>query len=229
MDPTGAIGLWAVLFVGSHLMMSSEQVRSRLVGRIGEQPYRGVYSLFAFATLIPLIVVFSRHKHAGPPLWYLRDVGPVRWLAWILMLASLIFLVAGLSSPSPAAVGMASVQPPRAILKVTRHPSFVAFALFGFAHMLMNGWLGDIFFFGSFPMLGILGGIHQDRRKTRELGHTYRQFLAETSFFPGAALYSGCQQWSSADTPWTAIVIGLAATIAIAMFHPVVFGGSPLR
>jgi uncharacterized membrane protein len=228
MDPTVAIGLWAVLFVGSHLVISSDQVRSWLISRIREQPYRGVYSLVAFATLIPLVIVFSRHKHAGHLLWYLRDVEPVRWLAWILMLASLIFLVAGFSSPSPAAFGMPSVQPASAILKVTRHPTFVAFALFGFAHMLMNGWVGDFFFFGSFPTLGILGGIHQDRRKIREVGDTYRKFLAETSFFPGGALSSGRQQWSSADTPWTAIVIGVAATIAIVMFHPVVFGGSPL-
>lgn len=228
MDPAVAIGLWAVLFVGSHLVISSDPMRSWLIGRIREQPYRGVYSLFAFATLVPLVVVFSRHKHAGHLLWYLRDVAPLRWLAWILMLASLIFLVAGFISPSPAAVGMPSVQPPHGILKVTRHPTFVAFALFGFAHMLMNGWVGDIFFFGSFPALGILGGIHQDRRKIRELGETYRKFLADTSFFPGAALSSGRQQWSSADTSWTAIVIGVGATIAIVMFHPVLFGGSPL-
>ncbi len=229
MDPTGAIGFWAVLFVCSHLIISSDRVRPWLISRIREQPYRGVYSLVAFATLIPLVVVFSRHKHAGYLLWYLRDVAPLRWLAWISMLASLIFLVAGFSSPSPAAVGMPSPQPPRAIVKVTRHPTFVAFALFGFAHVLMNGWLGDLLFFGSFPVLGILGGIHQDRRKPRELGDTYRKFLAETSFFPGAALSSRRQQWSRADTPWTAIVIGVAATIAIVIFHPMVFGGSPLR
>ena len=228
MNPAVAIGLWAILFIGSHLVISSDQVRPRLIGRIREQPYRGVYSFVAFATFVPLVVAFARHKHAGPMLWYLRDVPPVRWLAWVLMLASLIFLVAGLVSPSPAAVGTPSPQPPRAILKITRHPAFVAFALFGFAHMLMNGWVGDLFFFGSFPALGILGGIHQDRRKIGELGDSYRKFLAETSFFPGAALSSGRQQWSSADTPWTAIVIGVAATIAIVMFHPAVFGGSPL-
>ena len=69
----------------------------------------------AFATFIPLAVTFARHKHAGPLLWYLRDVEPVRWLAWILMLAALIFLVAGFVSPSPAAVGMSSLRPPRAM------------------------------------------------------------------------------------------------------------------
>ena len=78
MDPAVAIGLWAVLFVGSHLVISSDQVRPRLIGRIREQPYRGVYSFVAFATFVPLVVAFARHKHAGPMLWYLRDVAPVR-------------------------------------------------------------------------------------------------------------------------------------------------------
>ena len=229
MDPTVAIAFWAVLFVGSHLVISSDRVRPWLIGWIGEQPYRGVYSLAAFATFVPLVVTFARHKHAGPLLWYLRDVEPVRWLALVLMLAALIFLVAGFLSPSPAVVGMSSPRPPRAILKVTRHPTFVAFALFGFAHMLMNGWVGDLFFFGCFPALGVLGGIHQDRRKIRELGDSYRKFLAETSFFPGAALFGGRQRWSSADTPWAAIVIGGVATMVIVMFHPIVFGGLPLR
>ena len=229
MNPAVAIAFWAVLFVGSHLVISSDRVRPWLIGRIGEQPYRGIYSLVAFATFIPLVMTFARHKHAGPLVWYLRNVEPIRWLVWILMLAALIFLVASLLSPSPAIVGMSSARPPRAILKVTRHPNFVAFALFGFAHMLMNGWIGDLVFFGCFPALGILGGIHQDRRKIRELGDTYRKFLAETSFFPGTALFGGRQQWSSADTPWAAIVIGSLATIVIVIFHPIFFGGLPLR
>jgi uncharacterized membrane protein len=228
MDPVLSIGFWMALFVGSHLVISSGRVRPLLIDWLGEQLYRGVYSLIALGTFIPLVVVFARNKHAGAMLWYLRDVGPVRWLAWLVTLAALIFLVAGLINPNPATIGAGPPRPPSGILKVTRHPSFVAFALFGFAHMLMNGWSGDLFFFGSFPALGILGGVHQDRRKILELGETYRTFLAETSFFPGAALFGGRQRWSNADMPWAAIGIGTAATIVIVMFHPVIFGGSPL-
>ena len=77
---------------------------------------------------------------------------------------------------------------PRGLLKITRHPSFVAFSLFGIAHMLMNGWAGDVIFFGMFPALGIIGGMHQDQRKIRELGDRYRDFVAKTSFVPFAAL-----------------------------------------
>jgi len=228
MEPVLVIGFWAVMFVGTHLLISSARVRPALVAAIGEQAYRGIYSVAAFATFIPLIIVFARHKHAGPMLWYLRDDAPLRGLAWLMMLTALTFLVAGLINPSPGAIGGPAQERPIGVLKITRHPSFVAFTLFGAAHMLMNGWLGDLLFFGSFPALGILGGFHQDRRKLSELGEGYRRFAAETSFLPAAALMSGRQRWSRADMPWAAIGIGAAATILIVILHPFLFGGSPL-
>jgi len=229
MHPVLAIGVLAILFVFAHLLVSSKYIRPWLVGRLGEQAFRGVYSLLAIATLAALVAVFAHHKHAGPLLRYLRASAPIRWLAWSMMLAALIFLVAGLVNPSPATIGASAQRPVAGILKVTRHPSFIAFALFGFAHLLMNGWAGDLFFFGAFPALGILGGLHQDRRKLREVGEPYRRLVAETSFFPGVALFDGRQRWSSDDMPWAAIGIGAAATVVIVIFHPMMFGGSPLR
>src|SRR5665811_2022800 len=66
MGATVWIGLWAVLFLASHLIISSSAVRFRVISAVGEQPYRGIYSLIAFATLGPLIYEFARNKHAGP-------------------------------------------------------------------------------------------------------------------------------------------------------------------
>jgi uncharacterized membrane protein len=228
MNPVMAIGALAILFVGTHLLISSPIARPRLVERLGEQAFHAVYSLVAIATLIALVAVFAHHKHAGPLLWYLRATAPIRWLAWLMMLAALVFLAAGLINPSPATIGAPAQRPVRGVLKVTRHPSFIAFTLFGCAHLLMNGWAGDLLFFGCFPVLGIVGGLHQDRRKLREIGEPYRRFVAETSFFPGAALFDGRQRWRSDDTPWVAIGIGAALTIVIVILHPLMFGGAPL-
>jgi uncharacterized membrane protein len=228
MNPVVAIGVPAILFVGAHLLIPSAFIRPRLVARLGEQPFRGVYSLAAIATLAALIIVFAHHKHAGTLLWYLRATVPIRWLAWLMMLAALIFLVAGLFNPSPATIGASAQRPVHGILKVSRHPSFIAFTLFGLAHLLMNGWAGDLLFFAAFPALGILGGLHQDRRKLRELGEPYRRFVAETSFLPGIALFDGRQRWSRDDMPWAAIGIGAAATVVIVILHPIMFGGASL-
>ena len=145
-----------------------------------------------------------------------------------MMLAALIFLIAGLLNPNPATIGAPAKRRVGGILKITRHPSFVAFTLFGLAHMLMNGWAGDLLFFASFPALGILGGLHQDWRKLHEIGEPYRRFVAQTSFFPGAALIDGRQRWRNDDIPWVAIGIAVVATVIIVTLHPTLFGGAPL-
>jgi uncharacterized membrane protein len=229
MDATVWIALWAFSFLASHLIISSSAVRARLIAAVGEQPYRGIYSLVAAATLGPLIYEFAHNKHAGPLLWYLRADAPIRWLAWLLMLTALILFVASFITPNPGAMGApgGGVEP-RGILKITRHPSLVAFSLFGIAHMLMNGWAGDVIFFGMFPALGIIGGMHQDARKIRELGDRYRAFLARTSFVPFAALISGRIRWTGGDVPWAAIGAGVVLTAAIVALHPIIFGGNPL-
>jgi uncharacterized membrane protein len=229
MDATVWIALWAVLFLASHLIISSSPVRSRLTGELGEQPYRGIYSIVAFATLGPLIYEFARHKHAGPLLWALRAVPPFRWLTWVLMLAALILFVGSFITPNPGGMGAPrGGSEPRGLLKITRHPSFVAFILFGVAHMLMNGRAGDVIFFGTFPALGIIGGMHQDRRKIRQLGDRYREFVAKTSFVPFAALISRRVRWAGGDMPWAAIAVGVVLTGIIVALHPMIFGGHPL-
>jgi uncharacterized membrane protein len=228
MDPLVWISFWTVLFLGTHLLLSSDSIRGRLVTAVSAQPFRGIYSVIALGTFIPMVIVFAHNKHAGPLLWYLRGFDIVRALSWVLMFSAVILLVAGLINPNPAAIGAPEARSPRGILKLTRHPSFVAFTLFGFAHMLMNGWAGDVIFFGAFPLLGIVGGIHQDRRKLRELGQPYREFIAATSFFPGAALWQGRVRWVRGDMPWAAVGVGLGAALLLVIFHPMVFGGSPL-
>jgi uncharacterized membrane protein len=230
MDPVASIALWAILFVGSHLVISSTGIRPWLIAKVGEQPYRGIYSLISFGTLIPLIIVFANHKHSGAMLWYLRAMAPVRGLTWLLMVLAFIMLVSGLVTPSPAGMGTESESKltPRGLLKLSRHPLFVGLALFGIAHMLMNGWVGDVIFFGTFPLLGIVGAKVQDTRKLREFGESYRKFMSETSLFPGIALISGRQKWTAADVPWTGILVGIALAIVTVVVHPWLFGGQPL-
>ncbi len=223
------IALWAALFIGSHFFLSFGPVRSAITGAIGEQAFRVFYSLIALGTFIPLVVVFARNKHAGPMLWNLRDVAPLRWLVWLMMLAATVIFVASFITPNPATIGVPTGDgTPRGILKLTRHPAFVAFSLFGFSHMIMNGWIGDIAFFATFPLLGLVGAWHQDRRKVRQRDERYGRFYEQTSFVPGAALVSGRQSFGMADFPWLAMVIGFAAFLVLIALHHRLFGGYPL-
>jgi uncharacterized membrane protein len=228
MGSVAEIALWTGLFVGMHLLLSSEPIRARLIAFLGVQPFRGVYSLVALGTFIPMLVAFGHHKHAGMMLWNLRDEPIARAVTWLLMFVALILVIGGLINPNPAAIGAPTRDRPSGILKITRHPSFVAFVCFGLGHLLMNGWTGDVVFFGGFVVLGVAGGIHQDYRKLREIGAPYREFLAATSFFPGAALMGRRAEWSHSDMPWTAITLGIVAGIVLVIFHPHMFGGFPL-
>jgi len=231
-DPVFAIALWAALFIGSHLVISSRALRPRLLALVGERPFPGVYSLVALATFIPMCIVFARHKHSGAMLWNLRDIPLMRYLTWLLMLFAIIVLIASFITPSPSSMiaqgDAKSASAPRGILKLTRHPDFVAFSAFGIAHMLMNGFVGDLIFFGTFPALSIIGGFHQDARKEVQLGYSYKELEASTSFFPGLALIRGRQSWTARDMPWASIAIGIVVTALIVWLHPTIFGGNPL-
>ncbi|MBV8361582.1 MAG: hypothetical protein JO189_27155, partial [Deltaproteobacteria bacterium] len=108
MDPVAEIALWTGLFIGMHFLLSSGPVRTRLVALIGVQPFRGIYSLVAIGTFIPMVVAFGHNKHAGAMLWNLRSAPAARGLTWLLMFAAVILLVAGLINPNPAAIAAPS-------------------------------------------------------------------------------------------------------------------------
>ena len=100
------------------------------------------------------------------------------------MLLALTLFTGAFVNLNPGAIGAPRDASASGVLKTTRHPTFVAVVLFAIAHLLMNGWVGDVLFFGSLGLLAVLGGLHQDRRKLRELGAPYQQLLDSTSFFP---------------------------------------------
>lgn len=231
MDATFWIGFWAALFLTTHLATTSQSIRPRVVAALGEQPYRGIYSLISFATFIPLTVEFVRNKHAGPMLWNLRDVPVARYVAIVLMVTAIPLMVASFATPSPTAIGSPneSMAEPRGVLKITRHPLFWAIGLFAVAHLMMNGWLGDVIFFGTLLLTVVVGVQHQDARKLRSLGESYRRFCEQTSAVPGAALLSGRQRLRSGDLPWAAIMVELVLVAVLVAVHPYVFGGNPLR
>jgi uncharacterized membrane protein len=228
MTPVSWIAFWAAAFVITHLATTGASVRPHVVGAVGEQPYLGIYSAISFATFVPLVIEYFRNKHAGPVLWWLRDVPAIRALAILLMLVSIVLLVFSFATPSPVSVGNKEVGEPRGALKITRHPLFVAIAIFSIAHLLMNGSAADVIFFGCLLLIAVVGCVHQDSRKKIELGEPYRRFCEVTSAFPFAAIASGRQKLTSSDLRPATIAVGIAVFVAIAFAHPYIFGGHPL-
>jgi uncharacterized membrane protein len=72
-------------------------------------------------------------------LWVAPD-----WLRWLLVLAMLpafVLFVASVSGRNPTMIGPrnGAAQPPRGIIRVTRHPMLWSFAIWAGAHVIGNG------------------------------------------------------------------------------------------
>jgi uncharacterized membrane protein len=218
---------WAA-FAGSHLVLSSARLRPRLFARLGEQGFRGAYSLIALATFVPLVWVYAQHKHAGPLLW--TTLGPpemARVVNHVLMAAALVLLASSLLPGSAAPSAMQSQADGSACVggmtRITRHPTLIAFALFGIAHLLVNGGLGDVVFFGGFPLFSWIGARHQDARMARERAG-YRNVMAHTSTVPFAAILAGRQSLVVRELPLPGITVGLVLAVVLRAFHATLFG-----
>jgi uncharacterized membrane protein len=219
--------LWAG-FAATHLVLSSASVRPRLIARLGDGPFRGLYSLVVIAWFVALVWVFARHKHAGPVLWY--TIGPpaiAELVNLVLMVLAFALVVAGLipSQAAPSSMGAAPAERTEAhgLLRITRHPFNAGASLFGIAHLLVNGSLGDVLFFGGFPLFAWIGSRHQDERLGRSKPG-YRELVADTSFVPFAAVLASRQRLVPRELPWGGFAAGVALALVVRHWHGALFG-----
>lgn len=227
MEPWLWIALLWVGFAATHLVLSSATVRARLVARLGYDTFRGLYSLAVIAWFVALVWYYARHKHSGPLLW--GTIGPpavAELLNYLLMALALALLVAGLipSQAAPSSMGASAGRTEaRGLMRITRHPFNAAVSLFAVAHLLVNGSLGDVAFFGGFPLFASIGSRHQDARLSRDKPG-YRQLVAETSFVPFGAVVAGRQRLVWSELPWLGFGAGIVLAVILRRWHGVLFG-----
>jgi len=217
--------MWWALFAGSHIVLSSSRARPKLMERLGARPFQGLYSLVAFATLIPLFVYYFDHKHAGPQLWV--TLGPhllARDLNLLFMALAFVLLIGGLVARPPSGMVAGGSLEPYGLTRITRHPTFASFFLFGVAHCLVNGAFGDLIFFGGFTVFSWIGAWHQDTRKVVEIPG-YAEFKEATSFIPFAAILNRKQPLNLYELRWAILVLALVVFYIVRAYHPRLFGG----
>jgi uncharacterized membrane protein len=108
-----------------------------LVERLGDGPYRGLFSLLSIAGLVLIVLGFGHMQGLGrgnPELW----VPPVwiKHVVFLLMVPAIILLVAA--------------YVPSRIRTAVGHPMLTALIIWAFAHLLANGDLASVLLFGSF-------------------------------------------------------------------------------
>lgn len=228
MTGTIAAVAWAALaFVGSHLVLSSRPVRGSLIARIGEGPFRGLYSAVAAATLVWLILAYNRAPYAewwAEPSWG-------RWLSLALMLLASVLFVASVSPANPTIAGnerrLGATEPGRGVFAITRHPMLWSFALWGVAHLVVNGDGASVIFFGAFAVLALAGQTQIDTRRRASGGDAWARVEATTSAVPFAALIAGRTRLRMTDFGWWRLGLGLVLFAALLHAHRPVIGLSP--
>lgn len=216
------IVVFSALFVVTHLGMSHGAVRENLVAKMGQWPFRGFYSLVSFLTLGPAAVLWWQNRHLGPVLW---EFNPwvERGIALVLMLIAIELIVLMLANPSPASM-LPGNNEPRGILRVTRHPMNMGLALFGLAHVLSNGTVGDVAFFGSFVVIGIVGPFHMDARLKKKRGEGFIEFCRQTSVIPFVAIARGRTKFRADEISFPLFLIGIVLFVVLVIFHGRFFG-----
>lgn len=223
MEPTTRVMLGWLLFGGTHTVLSHPPVRDRLVARLGERGFLGVYSLVALATFVPLCWSFFAHRIATPiPLPLLATIPSVAWLTMPMMFVALCLILLGFSSPNPVSALMGPADGgsgAAGALRITRHPAFMGVALAGLAHCLVNTAPIDRVFFGGMTIYAVAGCAHQDWRRRRAGGAALAPFFAETSFLPFVAIASGRNRFVLGELRPLVLLASAALYAAIFFFH----------
>jgi uncharacterized membrane protein len=140
-----------IAFLGLHLVPTLPGLRERLVARLGEGGYKGLFALLSIAAFILLVYGFAKAPVIqvwSPPSW-------TRWVAIVLMLPAFIFLVAA--------------YVPGQIKAKLKHPFLVAIKTWALAHLIANGDLASIILFASILAYAAYDRITLKRREATGL------------------------------------------------------------
>lgn len=138
-----------VLFFGIHTLPMLPATRAGLVSKLGENGYKGLFTLVSFAGFGLIIYGYGQARFDGPPIVY----DPPFWLRHVTMLLMV-----------PVFVFLVAAYVPSRIKKTLKHPMLVAVKLWALAHLLANGDLASVLLFGGFLAWAVADRISVKRR-----------------------------------------------------------------
>jgi uncharacterized membrane protein len=139
-----------ILFLGAHTFTTLRTARAGAIARLGDGPFKGLYSLVALTGFVLICWGFSRYRADGMiPLWTPPDW--TRHVTITLMWFAFVALACGGKAPSK-------------IKGWLRHPMLVAVKIWALAHLLANGDLGGVILFGSLLAWAVYDRIAVKRR-----------------------------------------------------------------
>ena len=142
------IGL--AVFLGSHTLVTLRPQRAALIARIGEGPYKGLFSLVSLVGILLIGCGFGAVSRGR--LCRRLDAAALdaprrrQLLVW------------------PAIICVVAAYIPGDIKRVLKHPMLVGVKLWALAHLFANGDLGSIILFGSILAWAVYDRITLKRR-----------------------------------------------------------------
>ena len=220
------LALAAVAFAAMHLLIAGTRVRDALVARLGEKPYRGLFSLASAVILGWLIWAWSDVRQ--PAVTPLLDW---RWLAGLLVFVAFVLVVLGLATPGPTVVGGEKLlnreEPARGIHRITRHPFLWGVALWALVHLAFNAEPANLVFFGTFALVAVAGTFSIDAKRARHFGEAWRRYAGVTSNIPFAAIAQRRNRLAVGELGWMKLVAAVVAYGLFVALHARFFGLPP--
>jgi uncharacterized membrane protein len=199
------------LFIATHsVRIFAEPLRTTLVARMGEWPYKGVLAVLSLLGFWLLLTGYAQARLETWVIW--TPPAFLRHIMWLLMLFALVLLVA-------------AYVPRNHLKKRLKHPMVLSVKVWALAHLLVNGQMHQMVLFGAMLVWAVLSF-----RAARK-----RDVLANALHGEGEAT-DAAQVHNESEAPsaqWLAtllcLVIGGGAWAALLWrFHAEWFGVSPL-
>jgi uncharacterized membrane protein len=221
----------AIAFLAIHLIVSGTRLRDGIVGAIGEGPYLGLFSLASLATIAWLVISYNAAS-ASPENAVLYDFGRgIRDLGIIVIALAFLLGIQGFLIPNPTSVQQGAAAAKEAnikgVLRITRHPFLWGVVIWSAFHVLANGDLASVIFFGTFLAVAFLGTFSIDAKRERKLGNVWEGFAAKTSNVPFGAVISGRNSLKFGESLGWRFWIAAAVFLAVLFAHPYLFHASP--
>lgn len=183
--------LGLVLFLGLHsIRIVADGWRTQTLARLGEGPYKAIYSLISLIGLGLIIWGFGLARETPTLLW--MPPRGMRHAAALLMLIAFVLLAA-------------AYVPGNAIKARFHHPMVLSVKTWALAHLLANGSVAHMILFGSFLAWGVANFIAA-RKRDRAMAITYP---AGSRGATAIAVFVGLVAWAAMSFWLHGLLIGI--------------------